>query len=148
MKIDRRRPGHWALLFRQALFTLLAIALRPWQRAPAKARVVLYGHQFSGNLRALYRKWQNCENEPFSLCFLALDPALVRALERDGVATLSFGRLDDLPKLASADVMITDHGLHAMQPLTRFTDMHFVDVWHGIPFKGFVPEDFQLQHRY
>tara|TARA_R110000823_G_scaffold198080_7_gene329236 strand:- start:42205 stop:43380 length:1176 start_codon:yes stop_codon:yes gene_type:complete len=148
LKINKSRPSHWALLLRQALFTLTAIALRPWQRAPTKPLVVLYGHQFSGNLRALYRKWQNSEKESFSLCFLALDPALVQALERDGVATLSFGRLGDLPKLASAAVMITDHGLHAMAPLSRFTNMRFVDVWHGIPFKGFVPADFQLQHRY
>jgi len=110
--------------------------------------VVLYGHQFSGNLRALYLQWQASKDQPFSLYFLALDPALVKALERAGIANLSFGRLSDIPKLARTSVIITDHGLHAMAPLTRFTNIRFVDVWHGIPFKGFVPEDFKLQRRY
>jgi CDP-glycerol glycerophosphotransferase len=44
--------------------------------------------------------------------------------------------------------MITDHGLHTMESLLSFTDIKFVDVWHGIPFKGFTPSDFKLQHRY
>ncbi|MCB1842223.1 MAG: CDP-glycerol glycerophosphotransferase family protein [Halioglobus sp.] len=148
MKIDKGRPLHWMLLARQALFTALAIGLRPWLRAPSKPVVILYGHQFSGNLRALYQQWWAGNCDAFSMYFLALDPTLAQALERDGIATLSFGRLADLPRLASARVIVSDHGLHAMSPLTRLTNLRFIDVWHGIPFKGFVPEDFTLQHRY
>jgi len=35
-----------------------------------------------------------------------------------------------------------------MTPLLYLTNIKFIDVWHGIPFKGFIPDDFKLQHRY
>ena len=50
--------------------------------------------------------------------------------------------------MGRCDAIITDHGLHLMSPLIRLTNIKFIDVWHGIPFKGFVPEDFTVQHRY
>jgi hypothetical protein len=54
----------------------------------------------------------------------------------------------DLMKVASADCIISDHGLHALQLLLKLSDITFVDVWHGIPFKGFTADDFTIQHQY
>ena len=50
--------------------------------------------------------------------------------------------------LASANAIVSDHGLHAMQPLLSLSNLKFFDVWHGIPFKGFDADDFRVQHRY
>jgi len=32
--------------------------------------------------------------------------------------------------------------------LLKLTDMKFIDVWHGIPFKGFDADDFRALHDY
>ncbi len=136
------------LLAKQAVFTLLVMALRPFSRRPATPMVVMYGHQLSGNLKALYEEWQRSFTQSFSLHFLSLDPDYSAKLEQEGVNVLRCNRLRDMLALRKTTVMITDHGLHAMTPLVRFTDIKFIDVWHGIPFKGFVPDDFRLQHRY
>ena len=54
----------------------------------------------------------------------------------------------DLKILVLADCIISDHGLHTLKLLFKLTDISFVDVWHGIPYKGFIPTDFTTQHQY
>ncbi len=54
----------------------------------------------------------------------------------------------DLKRVILADCIISDHGLHTLKLLFTLTDIFFVDVWHGIPFKGFIPADFTTQHQY
>lgn len=148
MKIDRKKPSHWRLLFFQGLYTLLAIALRPVTVKPAKPLVILYGHQFNGNLKALYDEWGQYGPKDLQLAYLTLDPDQYTALRKQGVNTFACFRWGDMRQLAACSALITDHGLHAMFPLLYFTDIHFIDVWHGIPFKGFIANDFRLQLRY
>ena len=148
MKIDPRNPRHWLLLFQQAAYTLLAIVARFFRSKPTKPIVLLYGHQLSGNLKALYVDWNKRHQANMDFYFLSLDPIYSASLEREGISVLRCNRPRDMLILSQASAMITDHGLHLMTPLIRFTDIIFIDVWHGIPFKGFVPEDFRLQHRY
>ena len=148
MKIDKRNPHHWLILFRQGLYTLFAVCVRYISSKPKKPIVVLYGHQLSGNLKALYEEWQRAHTTKFDCYFLALDPEYARLLSDAAVNVLRCGRLTDMVRVGRCSAIITDHGLHAMSPLLSLTNIVFVDVWHGIPFKGFVPEDFRLQQRY
>lgn len=148
MKIDRRKPRHWQLLVLQGLYTLIGACLRKLTHRRHKPLVVLYGHQLSGNLLALYEEWRLNHQENMDMCFLSLDPLYAEKLERNGTNILRCNRIVDMLKATRCQAMITDHGLHAMEPLLGLTDIRFIDVWHGIPFKGFVPEDFRLQHRY
>jgi CDP-glycerol glycerophosphotransferase len=148
MKIDSRNLRHWLLLALQGFYTLLAIALRPLASKPEKPIVLLYGHQFSGNLKALYEEWERSFQDQLSIYFLSLDPRHAEDLRKSGKTVLRCDRLRDMLILTRANAMITDHGLHLMAPLLRFTSITFIDVWHGIPFKGFVPEDFRIQQRY
>ncbi len=148
MKIDRSDPKHLLLLAVQAFNTFLACMCRPFMRKPAKPVVVLYGHQLSGNLRALYEEWEKDFQDSMSIHFLSLDPEYGAQLSKSGVNVLQCSRTIDMLKVGNCHAIITDHGVHAMQPLLSLTDIRFIDVWHGIPFKGFVPEDFRLQHRY
>ncbi len=110
--------------------------------------IVLYGHQLSGNLRALYREWQRSQSDKFDCYFLSLDPSYIQQLRQQGITVLQCNKPGDMILAGRCDVMITDHGLHAMGALMRLTSILFIDVWHGIPFKGFIPDDFRLQHRY
>lgn len=148
MKIDKRNPRHWLLLLQQGIYTLIAIVARKLSSKPPKPVVVLYGHQLSGNLQALYEGWQLSHRHSFDCHFLSLDPEYSRRLRRDGVSVLQCNSLRDMLRAVRCDAMVTDHGLHMMSALVRLTDIRFIDVWHGIPYKGFVPEDFRLQQRY
>ena len=148
MKVDTRNLRHWRLLFCQGLYTLLAILLRPFVSPPAKPLVLLYGHQFNGNLKALYDEWALHGPEDLQLAYLTLDPAQYATLRAKGITALGCFRWRDMRHLAGCSAMITDHGLHALVPLLHLTNIRFIDVWHGIPFKGFAPDDFRLQQRY
>lgn len=148
MKIDKRNPRHWLLLAQQAAYTWIAILLGPLIRKPAKRVITLYGHQLSGNLKALYDEWQKNYTDDFDCYFLSLDPTYSNQLRANGVRVLQCSSLRDMFRAASSFAMITDHGLHMMSPLIRFTSIRFIDVWHGIPFKGFTPSDFRVLHRY
>ncbi|MDO8863364.1 CDP-glycerol glycerophosphotransferase family protein [Haliea sp. E1-2-M8] len=148
MKVDRRKLSHWRLLILQGLYTLLAIALRSFTVRPAKPLIILYGHQFNGNLKALYEEWRQTGPDHLELACLTLDPTQYQELRTKGIHTLACFRWRDMRNLSRCSVIITDHGLHAMLPLTYLSNIRFVDVWHGIPFKGFTPEDFKLQHRH
>ena len=53
-----------------------------------------------------------------------------------------------ITKIAGAETIVSDHGLHALELMLRLSDTRFIDVWHGIPFKGFDAEDFRMLHRY
>lgn len=148
MKIDKKQPRHWFILLQQGAYTLLAILARPFIRKPEKPIVILYGHQFSGNLKALYLQWQETHSNQLSLYFLSLDLAHSKQLELSGIRVLRCSSLRNMLTLTRCSAMITDHGLHTMTPLIALTDIIFIDVWHGIPFKGFVPGDFRVQHHY
>ncbi len=148
MKINPLEPKHWLLLLQQFVYCIIAIGARPLRKRPHKPLVILYGHQFSGNLQALYNKWSKHYSLEFNLYFMSLDPAYAKQLRTTGINVLQCNRLKDMLSLSQASVLITDHGLHLMTPLLRFTNIVFIDVWHGIPFKGFTPLDFRLQHRY
>ena len=148
MKIDFKKPRHWILLFQQGAYTIVAIAVRLFRKRPKKPIAILYGHQLSGNLKALYTEWSKSQKTEIDLYFLSLDPDYGAELKLAGISVLQCNRLRDMLHLSRASAFISDHGLHLMAPLVRFTDIVFIDVWHGIPFKGFVPDDFKLQRRY
>lgn len=148
MKIDTKNINHWWLLLLQATWTALAIVFRPVVKKPKKPIVIFYGHQFAGNLKALYIEWQLHNQEDLDVYFLTLDPVQFASLKSQGIQARACYRWDVMYTLACTSIIVTDHGLHAMFPLTRFTNIVFIDVWHSIPFKGFVPGDFTLQHRY
>ena len=147
MKINRRNPLHWCYLALQAVFTLCAVALRPFLTRGRPNIIILYGHQFSGHLAAIYNYWKANDIPDLECHFLTLNPSPVLTGETD-VNLLYCRRFSDMLMVAKASAMITDHGLHLMFPLVSLTNIIFIDVGHGIPFKGYDEHDFRLQHRY
>lgn len=152
MKINKTNPLHWLYLVLQFSYTLIAVALRTCKlNTPKKSNpkvVVLYGHKLTGNLLALYHYMQKHTQKEFRPIFLSLDPAYHRGLRESGEDSCSATSPRAIGLLASASVIITDHGLHAMTPLLYVADLQLFDVWHGIPFKGFDTRDFRTQHQY
>ncbi|AUN93894.1 CDP-glycerol glycerophosphotransferase family protein [Pseudazoarcus pumilus] len=147
MKIDRRNPKHWLYLFAFAVNVLLALVLRPFMRGQGK-HVVLYGHKLNGNLLAIHKELCKRSHVAADAVYLSLDPDYARALRSEGVNVVCAVDPRAAIVLARTAVIITDHGLHVMEPLLWLTRIRFVDVWHGIPFKGFDAADFRVQHHY
>ncbi len=148
MKINPRSPRHWYLLLLQAINAFIAGLLWHIFDKADRPIVILYGHQFAGNLKALYEQWRISHQDKISLYLLTLDPEQYSDLQANGVKVLKCSNLFHMLVLARSKALISDHGLHTMTSLIRLTDIRFIDVWHGVPFKGFTPDDFKLQHRY
>jgi CDP-glycerol glycerophosphotransferase (TagB/SpsB family) len=148
VKIDKRDPEHWLTLVRLGLVTLAAIVLRPLRRRRGRRMVLFYGHKLNGNLLALLRYLRETPGAGLEPMFLGIDAAHVAELQQAGEPAVLGTGLAGLRALARCAAIVTSHGLHSMQPLVRFSDIRFVDVWHGIPYKGFDAEDFRVQQRY
>ena len=148
MKIDKTKPAHWLLLALQGLYCIVVIILRPLTRKPGKPIVILYGHQLSGNLGALYQGWRDEGAQDISPYYLTLDPEQGRQLKTQGIRVLQCNKIVDMLVLCRATTIVCDHGLHLLEPLVYLSNIKFIDVWHGIPFKGFDSADFRLQHRF
>ena len=151
MKINKKNPHHWLYLLRSGIFVLLAIVWRiVSKRKSGPRRVVMYGHKFNGNLKALADYCATIEPE-FELYFASLDPAYFASLQHEdmsGATTLSLNRLRDVLLIGQSDVIVTDHGLHTLTFFLKLTNITFADVWHGIAYKGFTADDFSFMHPY
>lgn len=148
MKIDKRNPRHWLYLLAFGLNVACAIFLRPLLHRRASGRVLLYGHKLSGNLLAIHEHALRHPPAGLRFAFLTMDPAYHRQLRRQGVHSVLAVSPFAIRWLATADAVVSDHGLHALQAMLGRSDLRFFDVWHGIPFKGFDAEDFRVQQRY
>lgn len=146
MKVDPRNPRHWLWLAASLAWVLITIVARPFRRRGARIRVVLYGHKLGGNLLALYRSLR--ASRDFDVAFLSLDPLYANSLAAAGESVVCSASWRCVRWLATADALVSDHGLHAFEPLLYLSDMKFFDTWHGIPFKGFDRRDFRVQRRY
>lgn len=145
MKIDKRNPAHWCYLARFGLNVLLALCLRPFGRRSSRPLVLLYGHKLTGNLKALYDALRAAHDAPCEVRFLTMDPAYHRDLVAAGEAAVLAIGVAGIGALARVRVIVSDHGLHAMSWLPRLSDIRFVDVWHGVPYKGWDADDFRVQ---
>lgn len=147
MKIDKKNWRHWLYLLRSAVFLVIASLLRPLMRQTQSA--VLYGHKFNGNLKAFYDYYLSLPDEErhTKLVFLTLDPkyyTTARQIEDLNGSLLYLGKFRDVLKVARSKAIITDHGMHTLVILNKLTNIPFIDVWHGIPYKGFTPENFSF----
>ena len=128
------------------IVTFYTLILRPFSKNKGSEpkTIVLYGHKFNGNLKALYIELQN--HTEFKTYFLSMDHEYANQLRKDRLNVLSGIKAGQI--LSKTSVIVTDHGLHSLELLLHFTGIKFIDVWHGIPFKGFDKDDFRVQHKY
>lgn len=77
-----------------------------------------------------------------------MDPKYKRKLSIEGYKVLTTVNPIDMIKITLADILINDHGSQALILYKKLTNMKFVDVWHGIPYKGFDHQSFTEQKYY
>jgi len=141
LKINKHNPVHWCQLATFALQAVIGLFFRPFRK---KSAIVLYGHKLNGNLLPIY---QRCP----SAIFLSMDRAYCRELQYAGIRSQWACSPRAAALLARTLAIISDHGLHSLEimlPAYRKAGLRCIDVWHGIPFKGFDINDFRLQHEY
>ena len=77
-----------------------------------------------------------------------MDPAYYRELRKEQKNCLNGLRLKHMLFACRASCIVTDHGLHSLIILAKLSKIKLVDVWHGIPFKGFDSIDFRTMRDY
>lgn len=146
MKINKRNPMHWLILLWSGALLILVLPLRLLKPLKKQQSVVMYGHKLNGNLLALY-EFAKKEYPELSLGYLSIDPAYIKEARKE-YEILSGLNIADVARLVLCDAIIADHGLHHFKLLQKVTGIKFIDVWHGIPYKGFDAEDFSHLHPY
>jgi CDP-glycerol glycerophosphotransferase (TagB/SpsB family) len=150
MKFDRYSPRAWFLFAATALNIVVAsvVAILIPRRRQDRRRAVLSGHTFNGNLRAFYDTvGRDATGWEFRYIYIDHDAYLCRDVAE--VAALSSLRLGHVIWMARADVVMTDHGpgIWALLQVLR-PRIAFVEVWHGVGFKGLRPEFGHIVARY
>jgi CDP-glycerol glycerophosphotransferase len=151
MKIDKRNYRHWFILICSGIFALIGAVLRPLGRQ-GKPLVVLYGHKLNGNLKAFadYLEHSSANAGAYTIAYATLDPQYYHEVkaENPNVEVLSMRSLGDMIKIGRASVIITSHGLHTLTIFKALTKIKFVNVWHGIGWKGHDPKEFSFLKGY
>ncbi|MDT8303279.1 MAG: CDP-glycerol glycerophosphotransferase family protein [Sedimentisphaerales bacterium] len=142
MKIDRKNYKHWLYLLRSAVIIFLTLPVRAVQKENS---VILYGHKLNGNLLALY-DFMLAKNGDLEVFFLTMDPAYYKQLKQADVNVLHMGSVSDMAAVAKAGAIITDHGMHTLILYQYLTSIKFIDVWHGLSYKGFDAQTFRHLH--
>lgn len=148
MKIDKKNALHWFYLIQFGINVLLALLIRCLPTNGERKTTILYGHKLNGNLKGIYDYCESQDDDSHDVYFLTMDPAYFETLQNTGFKVLLSSKLSSAVVLARANAIVSDHGLHVLSILLKFSDIKFFDVWHSIPFKGFDADDFRVQHRY
>jgi CDP-glycerol glycerophosphotransferase (TagB/SpsB family) len=146
MKIDKSNPRHWFFLSLFGFNVCLVLLGRLFHRFSRGNKVILYGHKLNGNLKPIFEH-PGFSRSDVDVHFLTMDPAYYRAIKEDKRVLFALNPRH-MFKLVAAYAVVSSHGLHVMVLLKMLSNIRFVDVWHGIPYKGFDGDDFRLQHRY
>lgn len=149
MKIDKKKPSHWLALIKFFFVASTALIKRKVLPKPTnqKSVIILYGHKLNSNLHALYEELEKHSNI-FDFFFLTMDELYFRSLNLKNIKCLNACKVDSIDILSRMDIVVSDHGLHCLSIFIGRTEVKFVDLWHGLPFKGFTPNDFKSLHQY
>jgi CDP-glycerol glycerophosphotransferase (TagB/SpsB family) len=150
MKIDKKNYRHWLILGCSLVSVILISIIRPFIKKKSSSKIIIfYGHTLNGNLKAFYDYLKNQkDHEPY---FLSMDKNYLMRLAQNGEdkhRLLNLLHVKNLLVVAKSSAILTSHGLHFMSVLKKTTGIKFLDVWHGIPYKGFVADDFKHLHDY
>jgi CDP-glycerol glycerophosphotransferase len=145
MKMNWRSPAHilWLALSVISVVIAFPFSMLP-RRGGGRRRIILTGHKLNGNLWAFYRFLQD-QNE-YGCAFLTMDFRYYRELRSRHEPALFLGNPLHVIAVATAGIAISDHGPGLLRPLAAAGRLKLVDVWHGIPFKGYSAASFAHVH--
>lgn len=101
--------------------------------------IMFAGEYYNGNLKALYenlKKERKIKGKSFSLLWVYKDLRDRKKLKNYGVRPLWFYGLWNIKKFFKTHIWFNDRGSGDI-PIPKLSESLWVQVWHGIPFKGF-----------
>ncbi len=117
---------------------LLSVFLHP----DPKSRIIQIGFgglYYAGNLKTLHealKKRNQLVDKPIRLIWVTQVKKDVNAFKKLGIETYWRYSILHLPLLLKTHVWLSDHGIKDI-PAKKHRNSYWVQVWHGIPFKGF-----------
>src|SRR5262245_32987642 len=148
MRIVKRNPTHWYWLMRSGCMVMLSIPFRLLPRSKQRRRIIFYD-QMNGNVKAFVDYLISQAPQQYELYFLAMPPQQrTYPILPTGVRRLSPLRFWDMIMVARADCIITNFGVETLVYYQWFTNLLFVNVWHGVGFRNHTPNDFRLYKGY
>jgi len=148
MKIDKSKLNHWVYLAIFFCNVLLTLPLSLLPRCKSKKRIIVYGHKLSGNLLGIYNESLRTAHSDLDVYFLTMDYQYYCHLRNKGISVLYALYPNHIAQVSLCHALVSDHGLHSLILFLFVGRMKFIDMWHGIPFKGFDADDFRVQHHY
>ncbi len=136
MHVNKSKLWHWILLLWSAALVFLAIPFRVFRNKKQKSVVFFY--QMHGNSKALADYIQEHDSS-IKAYFLAFPEYLKIYEDKHTLPSLSMLSFRDMIKVAQCDVLVTNYGPLTLVYLARFTNIKFVDVFHGILLLKFMP---------
>lgn len=130
MKVERDKLLHWLLLLISGMNILIAIPFRLLKKKDTK-RVVFY-YQMHGNNKAL-ADYIAENDKSIEMYFLAFPEYIKIYQGKHNLRSLNMLNPFDMIKVAQSDVVVTNYGALTLVYLAKFTNIKFVDVWHGLP---------------
>lgn len=128
--MDKTNPRHILLLMISTFFLFLSIPLRKL-KSRDKKRIVFY-YQMHGNSKALAEALQK-KFPQYELLYLAYPKYRKIYSSQHALKTLNPLNFFDMVKAAQSDVVVTNYEAHNLVYFAKYTDIKFVDVWHGLP---------------
>ena len=149
VRIEVRNPRHWRMLALSALFfTLSSIIVRFRRKLTSSHLVVLYGATFRPTLDHIFREAAATQESPLQFVYTSFDEAYLKKLEAhppEGAISARPDTFRGALTLASAKVAILADRPRTMTILRKLAGLFFIDVWHGVSFKGIKRPGF-LRH--
>ncbi len=117
---------------------------------PERPIVILYGHKLDGNLKALFNYANEKNERPYDLYYATFDEEQYEELKKKYQKGILYTlKSSHLKIVMHAKCVITTHGPAGLLPLHWLNSkVHFVDVWHGIPFANYYPREFKHMRFY
>lgn len=144
MKINKRNPLHWLYLIISTFWIILFIPVHYLSKRTNS--VLFYGHKLNGNLFSFYKYLEEKEAYSLKIAFITLDRHYHHNLTSNNLNSLLLLNPIHVIKILRSKIIITDHGMHNLILIRKLTRIKFIDVWHGVPFKGFDSNDFKSLH--
>lgn len=124
----------WPFLLKLSLFLF-----KPNLKS-SKIYIFFAGQYYNGNLKSLYEEFKKMEKfakRDFEIAWVAGNRKNILKFQKEGVKTLWFYNPILLPLFCKAHIWINDRGPGDI-PVPKIKKSFWIQVWHGIPFKGFA----------
>ncbi len=131
MKFNKLNLTHYFIFLYGLLVFYVGILINFFTLKNKQNSIILYGHKFYGNLKALYESIE----DDYEIYYLTLDRSNYKKLKHKGIKALFGLNIFDVLKVLKCKILVTDHGLHYFKFLLNQKGKFFVDVNHGLPFQ-------------